>query len=98
MPEEKAVVKRRKMNTGNMESCLRKARHHLSPGSTWAMMRSVIDPKDVLEYRHKITREEIEEALTRIGRIRSIALVQDNRAILGILDEQFEFGHDIEEE
>lgn len=91
--------KRKKMDVGNIEACLRKALHHLERGptvdKTWLMMQVADDPVAVIEYRHRILFEEIQEVLKRIQGIRRVATQPE---VLAILEERFEFGHDLDED
>lgn len=87
---------KRKMNRGNVFACLSKAKHHLTP-STLSMML-LMDPFEapqILEYRQRIITEEIEEAIKRLRRIEEIAQSHGYEEILSVLNEEFEFGHDM---
>ncbi len=85
---------RRKMNRGNLEACLRRAIHHTQMRALMVLMGGG-DPAEIFDYRNRIVREEVQEALDRIGRIRQVAEGKEDQEILAILNEQFEFGHDL---
>ena len=82
------------MNTGDLEACLRKAIHHTKMRALMVLMGSD-NPAEILDYRNRIVREEVQAALDRIGRIRQVAQRKGDQEILAILNEQFAFGHDL---
>lgn len=88
--------RKKKQHQGNVISCLDLALHHLERSSwgdkTWLMMQRAKDPQAVIEYRHRIISEEISEVLARIKKIKEIATQPE---VLAILNEEFEFGHDL---
>ena len=87
--------KRKKMDIGNVRACLEKAHHHVSDNTLCLMLIESRNLKGDLRYRFRIQREELEEVIKRIERIKEIATQQNNEEILTVLNEQFEFGHDL---
>lgn len=92
--------KSKKMDKGNLLRCLATAHHHVDGDSKIELIFGTIDSrqeiKDVLKYRFRIQREEIAEVISRIQRIEEIAKKQNNQEVLAVLNEEFEFGHDMQ--
>lgn len=104
MSQQKTSPKRKKMNVGNITDCLSLADHHLEDGKL-SLILFTTPPEEIesiLKYRSRILREELEEVTKRIKRIKEIAKQHAHvpcvKEILGILNEQFEFGHDLSED
>ena len=89
--------RRKKMGKGNILDCLRMARHHVDSHKADLMQVAgvLFGDMPVMRYRSRILREELDEAISRIERIKEIAEQQHLQEIIDILSEEFEFGHDL---
>ena len=100
-----------KQRLGNVIVCNSLLLHHLEPGNLWESVLLQFSPgcpwaerlpisqrvEEVLSYREKIMREEAQEILSRLERIESVARKEGLASVLQILEEEFEFGHDLED-
>jgi hypothetical protein len=97
-------VGRTKMDKGNLQDCLRKILHHLGDPNLEAIKlsadRDLLSKEELTEAfvgRCLLVRGEVEMVQKMLQRIAEVAERQDNKEVLDILNEQFEFGHDIPE-
>lgn len=95
-PTEGESSARKKMDEGDILSCLLKMEHHVDENKADLILFAVPRPElgGALRYRFRIIREEIGQVISRIERIREAAEQGDCQAVLAVLDETFEFGHD----
>ncbi len=85
----------RKMNKGDVLDCLRMTLHHIDDHKVGLMEAAGVLNASTLEYRFRIMREELEEVMARVERIKDIAEQKGIQEILDILTEEFEFGHNL---
>ncbi|MBI2466193.1 MAG: hypothetical protein HYV66_03155 [Candidatus Sungbacteria bacterium] len=85
--------------TGDLISCLRKTRHHVSVGNAGllvAVFRLDVggDPEEVVKGRFELIRDELDTALRQVERIKQVAAENGFAEITAIVSEEVEFGHE----
>jgi len=79
---------------GNLTDCMAMSIHHLED-STISLMLSVATTEQC-RYRMALVRSEVETALNQVRKIKEIAEKEGLDDVLAIINEDVEFGHDLD--
>ena len=83
---------------GKIEDCLYKTIHHFTPAHAGMITfayetRGLACMEEILKYRFSLAEANLTPVVKKIREIRDAAKAGDCQAVLRILDEEIEFGH-----
>ncbi|MBI4709299.1 MAG: hypothetical protein HY764_03810 [Candidatus Portnoybacteria bacterium] len=80
---------------GDLINCLEALIHHIAPHKARLMVLGGYNTQEDIEYRFGLVRGEAELVLKQIERIREVAQNKGYKEILDIINEELEYGHDL---
>lgn len=80
---------------GNIERCISKTRHHVTPHKAKLMAAAGVLTLGQVAYRFKLVDDNLCEAEKKLREIREAAEKGDCVAVLKAMNDQIEFGHDL---
>jgi hypothetical protein len=81
--------------TGTIEECVGKSRHHTSTAVINLMAHAGELTAATVGYRMELIDSNLKPAEEQLAKIRTAAEKGDPAEVLRLLDEKFEFGHDL---
>jgi hypothetical protein len=84
---------------GDLISCLRKTRHHVSVGNAGLLVSAFemgldVDPREMVNARFEMIRDELDTALGQVEKIKQVAEEKGFAEVTAITEEEVEFGHE----